>query len=118
MRKRLTEAYAVSSSKCDATICVTLLHGVSSGGVTFFQLAPPSRVVQINPSSVPAHNVFSDLNEGANAYTTPRCLSALASLLAALPTLAGTPECSRAKSPLIVFHVFPPSIVLKTKFVA
>src|SRR5580692_2470593 len=118
MRKRLTDAYAVSSSKCDATSCVTLLQGINSGGVTFFQFTPASRVVQIKPSSVPAHKVFSDLNDGANAYTTPRCLSALASLLAAVPTLAGIPECSRARSELIVFQVFPPSTVLKTKLVA
>ena len=44
---------------------MTLLHGVSSGGVMFFQLAPASRVFQIWPSSVPAQIVFRDLKDGA-----------------------------------------------------
>ena len=48
-------------------ICVTLLHGVSSGGVMSFQFLPPSRVIQIRPSSVPAQSVFMFLNDGASA---------------------------------------------------
>ena len=67
MRKRLTEAYAVSSSKCEAASCVTLLHAVISGGVIFFQFAPPSRVIHSNPSSVPAQIESTFLKEGASA---------------------------------------------------
>src|SRR6266851_3653728 len=65
MRKRLTETYAVSSSKCDALICVTLLHAVRPGGVMSFQFVPPSLVVQTSPSSVPAQTVFTFWNDGA-----------------------------------------------------
>ena len=67
MRKRLTDMYAVSSSKCEASIWVILLHGISSGGVMFFQFLPPSRVIQTSPSSVPAQMVFAFWNEGASA---------------------------------------------------
>ena len=47
--------------------CETLLHGVSSGGVTFFQVLPPSRVTWIRPSSVPAQIVLTSLCDGATA---------------------------------------------------
>ena len=66
MRKRLTETYRDCSSKWEAEICVTLLHGVSSGGVMSFQLFPPFDVIQTRPSSVPAQSVFTLLNDGAN----------------------------------------------------
>ena len=66
-RNRLTDAYAVRSSKCEAEICVTLLQGVSSFGVMSVQSAPPSRVIQIKPSSVPAHSEEISLNDGASA---------------------------------------------------
>ena len=67
MRKRLTDAYAVCSSKCDAEICVTLLHAVNLVGVMLFQFLPPSRVIQSKPSSVPAQRVVRLLNDGASA---------------------------------------------------
>ena len=57
----------MTSSKCEATICVTLLQGIRSGGVMFFQFFPPSRVTQMSPSSVPAQIVFTFLNDGATA---------------------------------------------------
>ena len=57
----------MSSSKCEALICVTLLQGVRSLGVMSFHFLPPSRVIQIRPSSVPAQSVLMFLNEGARA---------------------------------------------------
>ena len=67
MRKRLTDINAVVSLKCEALICVTLLHGVRLGGVMFFQLAPWLWVTHTWPSSVPAHRVLADLKEAAKA---------------------------------------------------
>ena len=40
-------------SKCEASICVTLLQAASPGGVTFCQVLPPSRVRWIRPVSLP-----------------------------------------------------------------
>ena len=37
-------AYAVFTSKCDASIKDTLAHGTNSGGVTSVHVVPPSRV--------------------------------------------------------------------------
>ena len=43
----------------------TLAHGVSAGGVTSFQVSPPSAVVWISPSSVPAQMRVTSLYDGA-----------------------------------------------------
>ena len=43
----------------------TLAHGPISGGVTFFQVLPLSRVTWISPSSVPAQIVFESTGLGA-----------------------------------------------------
>src|SRR5881409_2044234 len=69
---RLMAAYADSSSKCEASISETLLHGVSAGGVTLVQVFPPSRVRLMTPSSEPVQIMFRFLNEGATVYMTPR----------------------------------------------
>ena len=61
---RMCAAYAVTSSKCDASICATLLHGVKAAGVTFFHVAPPSRVSWMYPSSLPVQIVLTSLNDG------------------------------------------------------
>ena len=45
----------------------TFDHGVSCFGVTLSQCAPPSRVRQISPSSVPAQISPSAAGEGASA---------------------------------------------------
>src|SRR4051812_47053723 len=97
-RKRLTEAYADSTSKCEASNCVTLLQGVSSGGVTFFQFLPPSRVTQSRPSSVPAQIVSMLLKDGASEYTTPRCFAAFGSFAAIVPNVEGMPGSGRVRS--------------------
>src|SRR6266550_2660627 len=55
---RLMDAYADSSSKCDASNCETLLHGVSAPGVTLVHAFPPSRVRLIAPSSEPVQIVL------------------------------------------------------------
>ena len=45
----------------------TFIHGPSCGGVTSFQCAPPSAVVWIRPSSVPAQMRLTSSGEGATA---------------------------------------------------
>ena len=119
MRNRLTEAYAVCSSKCDAEICVTLLHGVSSGGVMLFQFLPPSRVIQIRPSSVPAQIVFTFLNEGASAVDHAALLRRPCVRTSMRAHAGGHARmCSRVRSGLIVCQVLPPSVVLNSTFAA
>ena len=63
-RKRETEMYAVPGSKRDASICVTLLHEVSSFGVTSVQVAPPSRVTCTTPSSDPVQMTLTFTGDG------------------------------------------------------
>src|SRR5713226_8487702 len=50
---RSTLAYASPSSKCDASMPVTRLHGVIAGGVTSRHDVPSSLVTWMSPSSVP-----------------------------------------------------------------
>src|SRR2546425_6996573 len=50
---RSTLAYAVSASKCDASMPVIRLHAVSADGVTSCHDAPSSVVTWMSPSSVP-----------------------------------------------------------------
>jgi len=57
---------AFLSLKCDAPICVTLLHGVRLGGVMFFHSCHDRR--DPNQSIVgAAHSVSVDLNDAATA---------------------------------------------------
>src|SRR6185503_12772373 len=72
-RSVLIAAYAVSVSKCDASMIEILLHGrdLSAGGVTSFHVLPPSNVTWIRPSSLPAQMTFSFTYDGASVYTTP-----------------------------------------------
>ena len=83
----------------------------SCAGVTFFQCAPPSRVIQTRPSSVPAQSVFASNGEGASAYTTPRRGTPSLSrkrrgieIRADVSSLAGP-----VRSGLMIFHEFPSS---------
>ena len=91
----LTAAYATFASECDASMIETFAHGPISGGVTFFQLLPLSRVTWIRPSSVPAQMVLLSTGLGAMVYTTPRRdgrrrrrADVLADVLRHLPRLA------------------------------
>ena len=63
----LTAAHAVRVSKCEASSTDTLLQGVSAGGVTFFQLLPPSVVTWMSPSSLPAQMTLALRGLGATA---------------------------------------------------
>ena len=109
-RRRLTDDIGVSASKCEASICVTLLQGVSPGGVTSAQCAPPSRVTQTRPSSVPAHSVSMLFDDGAERVDRRRA-ALRRPWDACVPTLAG----SRARLARQVGadrgQVMPPSLV-------
>jgi hypothetical protein len=72
-RSVFTAAYAVSVSKCDASMIEILLHGRcrSAGGVTSFHVRPPFERHVIRPSSLPAQMMFSFTYDGARVYTTP-----------------------------------------------
>src|SRR5690349_7806378 len=69
---RFTAAYAVPASKCDASMMLTMLHSVTAGGVTFFQVFPPSFVIWIFPSSVPTQITPSFTGDGARVRIVPR----------------------------------------------
>src|ERR1700674_2946210 len=96
----------------------TLSHGFNFGGVTFCQLFPPSRVMWIKPSSVPAQIVSTSLNEGATAEITPRCLPFSGSDAANAPKFPGISYDVRVRSGLITCQLFPASVVLKSTLAA
>ena len=66
-RSVLTAAYAVCASKWPASMLKTFQKGFNSGGVTLSQCAPPSAVVQIRPSSVPAQMRLTSSGESPSA---------------------------------------------------
>ena len=61
----LTAAYAVRASKRPASMLKTFIHGLSAGGVTSFQVTPPSALVLITPSSVPIQMRLMSTYDGA-----------------------------------------------------
>ncbi len=67
VRSVLTAAYAVSASKCPASMLNTFMNGVIAGGVTSVQVLPPSVVVWIMPSSVPTQRRSALIGDGAIA---------------------------------------------------
>src|SRR5215471_4292948 len=99
-RSVLIAAYAVSVSKCDASMIEILLHGrdLIAAGVTSFHVLPPSKVTWISPSSLPAQMIFSFTYDGASAYTTPGCRVVAGRSPEYLPTLGGTIESVRVRS--------------------
>src|SRR5688500_191391 len=119
-RSVLMAAYAVSVSKCDASMMEILLHGrcFSTGGVTSFHVRPPLNVTWIRPSSLPAQMMFSLMYDGAIVYTTPGCRLVALRSLAYLPTLGGTTESVRVRSGEISCQLCPPFVVCQTVFVA
>src|ERR1043166_4534058 len=94
----------------------TLLHGFDriAAGVTSFQVAPPSRVTWICPSSVPAQIQRAFTNDGAMVYTTPGCRAEAVGDVAYLPTFAGTSESVRVRSGEILPQLCPPVVVRHT----
>src|SRR6185503_18069473 len=70
-RSVLAAAYAVSGSKCPASMLKMRVHGLIDGGVTLVQVAPPSRVTLIAPSSDPDQRINGDFGLGAIAVRQP-----------------------------------------------
>src|SRR5216684_6699870 len=68
---RLTAAYAVPASKCDASSILMVLQTESADGVTFFQVAPASFVNWIFPSSLPTQIRPSLTGDGAMVRMAP-----------------------------------------------
>jgi len=64
---RSTLAYAVSASKCDASMPVTRLHAVMAEGVTSRHVVPSSVVSWMSPSSVPIQIIGARSGDGATA---------------------------------------------------
>src|SRR5579883_500852 len=91
----------------------TLLHGVSCGGVTLRQCAPPSAVFQISPSSVPAQSRLACMGDGAIAYTTARLLKPVLSAAVAGSRFGGTYVDGRVRSGLMICQLAPSSELRK-----
>src|SRR6476646_2874103 len=87
IRMVLAAAYAVSVSKCPASILKIRVQGLICGGVTFVHLAPPSVVTWMLPSSVPAQSRFTSFEDGESAVIVPAGLGVTPP--AYLPVLAG-----------------------------
>jgi hypothetical protein len=83
------------------------VHGAIPGGVTSRHVAPPSAVVWMLPSSVPAHSTPASRGEGASAVIAPRGEGVTPA--AYLPALAGTAHVWRARSGLMRVHDPPRS---------
>src|SRR4029079_13082527 len=92
------------------------VHGVICGGVTLAHVAPPSFVTWMWPSSVPAQRIFTSFGDGESAVIDPDGDGV--TVLAYLPTLAGTSQVCRVRSSLMRVQLVPPSTVLYTAFCA
>src|SRR5215472_17271472 len=92
------------------------VHGAIPFGVTSFQVAPPSVVTWITPSSVPAHSTCTDGGEGASAVIAPR--GDAVTLCAYRPAEGGTAQVCRARSPLVRVQLWPRSSDFHTAFEA
>src|SRR5262245_60312164 len=92
------------------------VHAVISGGVTFFHDAPPSLVIWIWPSSVPAQRIFTSSADGDNAVIAP--IGAGGMSFEYFPALFGAVHVCRARSELMRVQWAPPSIVFHTAFEA
>ena len=117
MRIVFAAAYAVSVSKCPASMLKMRVHGLICGGVTFVHFAPPSVVTWMLPSSVPAHRTLTSLGDGDSAVIDP----AGGGRDGRSRTCRRSPErptSGRARSPLMRVQFLPPSRVLQTAFCA
>ena len=75
------------------------VHGLIAAGVTFDQFLPPSAVVWIWPSSVPAQSTPAERGDGEKAVIVPN--GAGVTPVAYLPAFAGTVQLWRARSGLM-----------------
>src|SRR5581483_5205600 len=114
MRIVFAATYAVCVSKWPASMLKMRVHGLMAGGVTFFQVRPPSIVTCTLPSSVPAHSTFTLFGEGDSAVMVPRGPGV--TLLAYFPALAGTSHVCRARSGLMRVQLCARSVVFHTAF--
>src|SRR6478609_5836497 len=91
----LAAAYATRGS-CPASMLKMRVHGFMAGGVTLFQVAPPSRVTWIWPSSVPAQIVVGDTGLALSAVMLP--IGPGLTVVAYLPAFFGTSQVCRVRS--------------------
>src|ERR1044071_140880 len=72
------------------------VHGLIAGGVTLLHVTPPSRVVWMVPSSVPAQRIAIDFGLGLRAVMLP--IGPGFTVLAYLPAFFGTSHVCRVRS--------------------
>src|SRR6266849_5784402 len=98
---RLTAAYAVAASKCEACSILIVLQVEIADGVTFFQVAAASLVTWILPSSLPTQIRPSLTGDGAMVRMVPgACLGFFGSTV--VRVRAGLMTCQLAPA-LVVF---------------
>src|SRR6476469_239277 len=88
------------------------VHGLIAAGVMLVQCAPPSVVVWICPSSVPAQSTPALRGEGEKAVIVPN--GAGVTLDAYFPALLGTAHVWRARSGLMRVQLWPRSVLFQT----
>jgi hypothetical protein len=116
IRSVFAAAYAVSLSKCPASMLKMRVHGLIAAGVTFDHAPPPLVVTWIAPSSLPAQTTLMSSGDRASAVIEPS--GAGVTVLAYLPAVEGTAHVWRVRSPLMRVQLLPPSMVLNTAFCA
>src|SRR5690348_2130406 len=107
-------AYAVRSSKCPASMLKIRVQGLIAGGVTLAQCAPPSDVVWITPSSVPAQRMLMFRVDGESAVIVPNAEGFTSA--AYFPAFAGTAHVCRARSGLMRVQLWAWSVLFQTTF--
>ena len=88
------------------------VHGLIDGGVTLVHEIPPSRVIWMLPSSVPAQRIVSERGLGPSAVMLP--IGPGLTVLAYLPLFAGTAHVCRVRSGEIRDHEWPWSMLFHT----
>src|ERR1700692_4926432 len=95
----------------------TFQNAFSAGGVTLSQCPPPSVVVQISPSSVPAQMRFTSSGDRPSASMPPRRVGFAAGVSLYSATEGGGSHVSRLRSGLTSLQFFPWSFVRQSGLV-
>src|SRR5262245_59473846 len=91
------------------------VHGLIDVGVTLVQVAPPSRVTLMAPSSEPDHRINGDFGLGAIAVRLPIGLGLTDAPY--FPVLAGAVQFApRVRSPEMHVHECPWSMLFQITF--
>src|SRR5204862_3426444 len=105
----LAATYALPGENLEASIIEMRAHSGSPGGVTFFQVFPPSRVTCISPSSEPAQITPAVRGDSAMVKTVAKYSTDVWSLVIGPPEGPSVRGSWRVRSGLIGLKVCPSS---------